>query len=531
MKIALFNHPFTDFYTSQNRLNSHILEYLADIIKPFESAVFDVVKSRKEKTDIPEDLKYLKKFMLKDLSGYSFFQSYYKFGDEKNFNHKYLKEFSPDVILITSFAFCYFEGFRLMSDYLKKINKDFIIICGGAGPSCCPEYYLRHSKTDYSVAGPAEPVLGKLLDNIKNRKKDQLYNVFSRDDINFDRHDYKYNFKPFIAEKNNEIIQMQLTRGCPKKCSYCSVNLTAGSNYLKSEIKDIKKELNNIKKTDNVNIDIEDDNISCSREYLKKVLKLIKSSFKNYTLSFENGIDFTALDEKFINLLILNKLKQWNLSLTATNPDILRKTGRNYNKNNFDDIIDKLKKYQKMIIVYFICGLPLDNEENIFDALMYLAGKNVLIGISNFYPVPNTEIIKNINIKINPELMKGSSFYKWGSITAKKSVTFFMISRFINAINKLSPVDFEKIKSRFCLNDHKKELLLKNQTHAVIEHASRDELTLIGIYLSLSLRVIVGIEKLEDNDYLIKKYNLDTELMNNFFDRLLKIERYSAVKL
>jgi len=531
MKTAIFNHPFTDFYTSPNRLNSYILEYLADIIIPFESAVFDVVKSRKEKIDLPEDLKYLKQFMNNDLTGYSFFHSYYKFGDERNFNHKYLKVFSPDVILITSFAFCYFEGFKMMADYLKRLNKGFIIICGGAGPSCYPEYYLRNSKADYVVAGPAETVLGKLLNNIEKGRKEKLFNVYTRNDINFDRKEIKYDFKPFIAEKNSKTIQMQLTRGCPKKCSYCSVNLTSGNIYLKSEIKDIDNKLAAFKKNDNVNIDIEDDNISFDRDYLKEVLKIINENFKKYTLSFENGIDFTTLDDELINKLISNNLKQWNLSLAAVNQDVLKRTGRNYNKSNFDDIINNIKKYEKLIIVYFICGLPQDNEDNIFETIMYLAEKNILIGISNFYPVPNTGIIKNINININPELMKGSSFYKWGNITCEKLITFFMISRFINAINKFTPADFEQIRSNKLICDYKRELSNKNEIQAFFDNCSRDRLTLTGIYLSLSLREIISIENMKDNDYMIKKYKLNKKLMGKFFNKLVKIERLREFKL
>ncbi|MBN2547092.1 MAG: radical SAM protein [Spirochaetes bacterium] len=531
MKIAIFNHPFTDFYTSPDRLNCRILEYLADIIKPFKSTVFDVVKNRSERIEIPDDLKYLKEFMLKDQSTYSFFHSYCKFGDEKNFNHKYFKEFSPDVILITSFAFCYFEGFRMMTEYLKKINRNLIIICGGAGPSCYPEYYLKNSKTDYVVAGPAEPVLKKLLFNIKEKKKNRLLNVYHSGDINFLKYDYKYDFKPFIAEKKSKIVQMQLTRGCPKKCSYCSVRLTAGNIFLKSKIKKIKDKLLNLKKSENVNIDIEDDNISYDKDYLIKVLRLIKSSFKNYTLSFENGIDFTTLDEEVIRILVLNNIKQWNLSLTAINPEVLKKTGRNYNKKNFDDVIEKLMIYKKMIIVYFICGLPDDKEKNILDSLLYLAEKNVLIGISSFYPVPNTEIIKNIDIKINPQFMKGTSFYKWGRISTKKLITFFMITRFINATNKLLPIDFKSIVKKFSIRDFQRKLSDNDEIQVIIINASRDELTLIGIYLSLSLNEIIGIEKIRDNEFNLKKYDLDKKLVKDFLNKLLKIEKYSKIKL
>ena len=36
MRIAIFNHPFSDFYTSPARLNPGILYYLADIMAGHE---------------------------------------------------------------------------------------------------------------------------------------------------------------------------------------------------------------------------------------------------------------------------------------------------------------------------------------------------------------------------------------------------------------------------------------------------------------------------------------------------------------
>ena len=125
MNIAIFNHPFSDFYTSPKRLYSNNLNYLKEIIetnalKKHNIICFDVVKNFKKEIELPDDLFYLKKYVKFDNTNYSFFKEYFYFGDVSNFNHKALKNFNPDLFIISSFAYCYFNGLKAIIKYLKS---------------------------------------------------------------------------------------------------------------------------------------------------------------------------------------------------------------------------------------------------------------------------------------------------------------------------------------------------------------------------------------------------------------------------
>ena len=70
MNIAIFNHYFTDFYTTKNRLSRDgILNYLKSIIDQRHNVfVFDIVKDYKKEIPLPKDLSYLKYYLIEDLS-------------------------------------------------------------------------------------------------------------------------------------------------------------------------------------------------------------------------------------------------------------------------------------------------------------------------------------------------------------------------------------------------------------------------------------------------------------------------------
>ena len=517
MNIAIFNHYWTDFYTSKDRINSYgILNYLKEIIdKRHNCLVFDTVKNYKKEIELPEELFYLKRYLKEDITEYLFFNKYYQFGDKKNFNHKELINFKPDVILVSSFAFCYFNGFKESIIYIKKIVKDAIIIAGGSGASSNPIYYLENTPLDYVVIGPAEISLNKLLDNIEKGKDSEIENVISRKNIFSYKKDLNsiYYFSPFITKINDRRVSLQLTRGCPENCSYCSIKLIAGNKFLFSSIDDIKKSIDNLKVDNICHFCFEDDNITYKKEYFLEIVRYIKEKFKNSTFSLENGVYWKTIDLKYLKQLIKHGLNQLNLSLTSIDFNVLKNNKRDYSKEEFDEFLNLVENFSLPVIVYFICGLPFDTKDSILETLLYLASKKVIIGISPFYPVPNTEIEKVIKKALKPELCKGSSFYKWARIRTKSLITFFIISRFINAIKKINFFDIENLKeifSKIKITDFKIEG----------NNLSRRELTIIGIIYSIKSKKIFAIKN-EKKYYLLEEYICDKSILRKFFKKIL----------
>ena len=95
----------------------------------------------------------------------------------------------------------------------------------------------------------------------------------------------------FVLKKTKETrktvyFTTSLSRGCPKKCRFCSNFLCHGRNFRVIPIKKIKKELSIIppataenKKT--VYINFEDDNLLLAPEYFLEVLTAFRDKFPN----------------------------------------------------------------------------------------------------------------------------------------------------------------------------------------------------------------------------------------------------------
>jgi radical SAM superfamily enzyme YgiQ (UPF0313 family) len=499
MKVAIFNHPYSDFYSSESRAYAGVTGYLGSIISPkYDFISFDVRFKSKTKTELPDKLSYLKNYLVSDITKYSFFKDYYKFGSEDNFNLNFLKDFNPDIILITSFAYCYFEGFKSQVDYLKQYF-DVPIIAGGAGPSSDPLYYLKNTSVDYIIKGPAEISLMPLLDSIKNNRKPvNIANVYSRDFRAFENLDHEHTFKPFINQRKNK-ISLQLTRGCPKRCTYCSVNLGQGSKYLKAGLSDFKAAIK--KCSDNINyVDFEDDNISLDKSYLFECIKLVKKRYPNASIAFENGIDLKTLDKELVDCLVSEGIKMWNISLVSSNNKILKDAKRDYLIDEAEEALDYIISKKLPVIVYFISGLLDDCLYNVLETLYFLASKEVITSVSTFYAVPG---IYHFTKDLNPLFCRGTSFYPHANFTTEELVSIFMLSRFLNAIKMYS------YKQYYYLLD--KDFLI--QKGKIFGNLTKDDYTMIGIIYSFYKESFyyVGADK------VLKEHRIAPEIRNSFF--------------
>lgn len=508
MNVAILNHPFTDFYSSPKRMNCGILSYLGDMIKPHNYSVFDLVKNIKKEIRIPDKLRYLSEYIVPDQTNYSFFQKYYKFGDVGLIDPDKFVEESFDCVLVTTFAFCYFEGLKELIEYLRKFY-DKPIIVGGNGASSNPVYYLDNLDIDYAVKGPAELSLRKILDSIDTGKEIDYPGVWSRGKRVAYENCADYDYKPYVFLRG-DTLTLQLTRGCPKNCAYCSIKLNSGEVYKKTPPDLLESALQGYMFDEDVvyRIDFEDDNLTYDWEYFENIIKILKKNIRRLTFSFENGLDFTTLDKDKISKLIEYGISQWNLSLTSVNYDTLKNAKRNYILEIYDNILSIIEKSDLKVITYFISGLIGDNCDNILATILYLAGKKTALGISSFYPVPNTKIVSSLTKEIIPDLAKGSSFYMWGGVSTKKLVTLFALSRFINSIKTITVKEWTDFSVKISKDDTGFKITGAIPNKAVLSKT--------GILVSIISEDIYYCRKI-GKEYVFIKRNLDDEIIKRFF--------------
>lgn len=478
MRVAIFNHPYTDFYSSDSRVSpaavAHLKKIMTAFLPPGNILCCSVTSPKKHPQSLPESLQYLSPYLLGDQSQYSFFTQYSQFGLASNFDHKKLKRFRPNCFFITSFAYCYFDGFSTQAAYLKKLYPHAPIVCGGAGPSCFPEYYLNNSCVDVVVKGPAELVLPRLLAQLESGVSSvDLPNVYCRsssddaivltsvaatESTTFSSTvAAPWAMVPFMGyQKKRNRVQLQVTRGCPKKCAYCSIHSNSFGMWTKVPVADVIAELAQMTLPENVHFDFEDDNITYDRSYCLTLLDAIKTAYPQATFSAENGVDFTTLDDLFIDELQRYGFTGLNISLTSVSVSTLLRQGRLDYIDRFEKVVEKLARIGVPTTVYYICGLPKDSIENNLNTLQFLMNKPVLIGISPFYAVPGTRLWRFAS-SIAPIHSRGTSFYRAGELTTGEIVTFFMFTRAINFLKSTNNALWQRDK------DHLKAMNGRNE--------------------------------------------------------------------
>jgi hypothetical protein len=190
--------------------------------------------------------------------------------------------------------------------------------------------------------------------------------------------------------------------------------------------------------------DIEDDNFTFDKVRAKKLMSLIVEAFGegNLELSAMNGVSFTSLDGELLTLMKRAGFHTINLSFVSSDSLIRRRMGRPEPATGFDKILEKADQAGLNVVAYAILGMPGQTIEEMVDTLIYLMGKNVLIGPSVYYPTPKTPLFE----RCKKENVLPQSFCQWRSsafpIETKEFdrldlITLFRLARSVNFVKKM----------------------------------------------------------------------------------------------
>lgn len=155
--------PIRDFYLTPHRLSALGARIVADLCRKAGHEVALFLFPSKERTrslPLPPEASYLLPYMVPGECGpLSFFTRFQHFGPSFEVCAQRILQFQPDAILISSFAYAYAEEAVALAQALKEKAPEVAIAVGGAGPSSCPEYYLRQqaSGSAYTCITPATP--------------------------------------------------------------------------------------------------------------------------------------------------------------------------------------------------------------------------------------------------------------------------------------------------------------------------------------------------------------------------------------
>ena len=548
MKAAVIIPPLEDFYFTAHRFSCLGAQRAAEIIESSgridtELIIFPLME--KQQIPLPGYQKYLKKFIMEGETGScSFFSVFRRYGPDTEKCCTVLEKIKPDYVFFSLFAYCYAEPAVELADMLKKRMPETFLAAGGAGVSVYPEYF--HPHFDAVLPGEGEIVLKEFITQLVRNKAPENGSsgnnriieevsggacsdegcsgkgkkaVCSGDggyvaDISQSNRDFgavkphrdggfcSYQYRHTMegdfslsvttvrADSRSVNVSALLTRGCNKKCRFCSNFITHGREFRKTSYEDIKNELERKKALFTLHrdkkffINFEDDNLLTDRDYFFNSIDIFTSFFRQFTeegkilLSAENGLDYTLLTEDLCGKLIDRNFRQFNFTLGSVSSDVLGGEKRSGSSRHLSQLLKYISSRSVPAVSYFIAGLGNDTPEKVIDSLLFIAENPGISGISMFYSVPGLPDFSDTAYfrKIPPGLLRGSAAYPWNnSLSTEEMITAFRISRTVNLFKKENPgeTDTELIRK---IRQEKKLLTLvrKNKKLEIKRPASID---------------------------------------------------------
>ena len=462
--IQLIQPPIRDFYLTAKRTIPYGLASIASglIEAGFSVQILDALATAKSRViDLPQELTYLRSFYSgPDQSPFSLFHHFKHFGYSFDTIGQQVKKAQPFLVGISSLFSAYTKEAIKTAQIVKKHYPDCKIVIGGHHATAMPERVMESSVVDFVLRGEGEVSmvkLGKALVNetgyedipgLVYRKSDgslhvgETVSVSNPDDLPLpatqliDQRYYRRNKKAGAV--------VVASRGCPLKCTYCSMGASSPFSYRRRRVASVFREIDIAVDQHQVGfIDFEDENLSLDRNWFLRLLDQISQSFagKQLELRAMNGLLPSSLDEPVVAAMQAAGFRTLNLSLGTTAKAQQMRFERPDVRRAFENALDLAEAYDLEAIGYIIVGAPFQKAADSLNDLLYLTGRRVLAGSSVFYPSPGSKDYRLCaSLGLLPQDfagMRSTALPLSHNTTRKETVTLLRLSRIINFMKSL----------------------------------------------------------------------------------------------
>ena len=276
---------------------------------------------------------------------------------------------------------------------LKDKNPNLKIGVGGCVASQEGDNIIKRAPQVDIVFGPQTiHRVPKLYENVSDNKLDSV-------DITFPKTE-KFEHLPEQSPEE-PIAFVSIMEGCNKYCSFCVVPHTRG-NEISRPMDDILKEIAGLAKKDVKEINLLGQNVNSYRDSKLKTKGLGLSNLIRATGDIEGieRIQFTTshpfeFGQDLIDIYreVPQLISYVHLPVQSGSNDILKKMRRRHSREEYFEIIDKLKSIRSGISISsdFIVGFPGETEKDFLDTLDLVDRVGYDESFSFIYsPRPNT---------------------------------------------------------------------------------------------------------------------------------------------
>ncbi len=289
-----------------------------------------------------------------------------------------------DLVGITVLTKTALRAYEIADAYRKKGTP---VVLGGIHPTALPEEAKEHA--DSVVIGEAEEVWPQLIEDVRTRNlktfyRQEGYTELSKIPIP------RRNILPSKGYFHLDVVQV--TRGCPFHCEFCTVQKFFGETYRFRPISDVVEE---VRRLPHRWMMFNDDNIigdpSYSKEFLKALIPLKKKWFGQASLSGLKKVEH-------IELLAKSGCKTLFIGFESLSKINLRRSRKFQNDpSEYREIIESLHHFGIAICGSFVFGFD-EDDPSVFEETVAFAIQTKLFSavFALLTPYPETAFYQRV---------------------------------------------------------------------------------------------------------------------------------------
>jgi len=411
--ILLIQPPIRDYYLTVKRTVPYGLISIAATLRQhgYRVVVLDALATGKSRTAaLPRPLDYLSSvYAPSDTSPFALFQQYRHFGYALPTIAERARQSGAFLIGISSLFSAYEDMALECARVVKDSCPEALLVIGGHHPSVFPDRVLDHPAVDFVLRGDGEAALPALANTL--RKKGPLASVPG---IAFDHDNGERYINPpvfiddldglappaidlvntrFYARRGKSTVTIASSRGCPMSCSYCCMGAHSSIPYRRRSVQHVMQEISHAAAHCDIGlIDFEDENMAMDRTWFEDLLQEIIRYFGDQKpeLRAMNGLFPPALDKNLITMMHEAGFRELNLAIGSCSNRQTRRFKRPPVVTAFERTLKWAEKMDMTAVGYLIAGAPDQNPIASVGDLLYLASRRVLVGLSIYYPAPDS---------------------------------------------------------------------------------------------------------------------------------------------
>jgi len=244
-----------------------------------------------------------------------------------------------------------------MADRFRE--RGVTVVLGGYHPTALPEEAKQHA--DSVVLGEAEVSWPQLLEDFKKGKLKPFYNM-------------AWPEPEKIPEPRMDLVKhqpltgcIQMSRGCPNACEFCSTSAFLGKRVRKRPLKAVIEEM---KKIPNKLIIFRDASLTTIHQYSRELFKEMIEQKVNKKWIANGNINLLGRDEKFLELARKAGCIAWFVGIESISPASLKEAHKISNKaDEYEKAIKTIRKHGMAVVAGIIFGFDGDTPD-IFDATL-----------------------------------------------------------------------------------------------------------------------------------------------------------------